>query len=974
MLSINMNDVITVLNSCRSQLIALAVCLVLAIIVTIAVLKVPKAARKLIRKEAWIAFLLAVIVIVNLIIIGPMNNMVALATGAGSISGESIREAEALCAEIAEEGMVLLKNENGALPLADSASINVFGWSSTNPLYGGTGSGSMSAEYETVTILDSLRAAGFTVNEDLAKFYTDYSAVRPTVGMWGQDWTVCEPSMDDYNAAGIFESAKEFSDTAVVVIARSGGEGADLPTSIDGSVDTFVEGGGFGSTGVRYSANADDIDPSKHYLELSNRERQMLERVTADYTKVVVVINSANTMELGFLDEYSSIQAAIWTAGPGQTGFTALGEILAGTVNPSGKTVDTFVKDLTATPVYNNIGNFLYDNMEEHAYTTVDWISQQEVTTIPSFVNYVEGIYVGYKFYETAYAEAQAGHMSFDYDGTVQYPFGYGLSYTSFTQEMGTISESDGTISFDVTVTNTGDVAGKDVVQVYYNPPYTNGGIEKAAANLVAFDKTGLLEPGASEVVTISFKAEDMASYDEKNAGCYVLEKGDYAISINQDAHTVISAQTYSVASDVVYNESNPRSTDADAATNEFDGIEGDATYLSRADGFANYAQATAAPASFSIPEEDKANFINNANYDPANYNNADDAMPTTGANNGLALTDLRGASYDDPQWDALLDQLTIGDMDSLVAYGGYSTAAASSVGKPGTVDCDGPASINNNFTGKASIGFPAATMIAATWNVDLAHAFGASIGKMADEMNVSGWYAPAMNIHRSAFAGRNFEYYSEDGVISGKMAANAVAGAETYGVYSYIKHFALNDQETNRCNMLCTWSTEQAIREIYLKPFELAVKEGGADAVMSSFNYIGVTWAGAFAPLQQNVLRGEWGFRGFVLTDYFGVYGYMNSDQGIRGGTDVCLSPMDTETNHLRDKESATGVAAARNAAHNILYTVANSRACDPEVMKGGLENWQIILIVVDVIGALLIVGLELLSIRKYKKMKAHA
>lgn len=974
MLSINMNDVITVLNSCRSQLIALAVCLALAIIVTIAVLKVPKAARKLIRKEAWIAFLLAVIVIVNLIIIGPMNNMVALATGAGSISGESIREAEALCTEIAEEGMVLLKNENGALPLADSASINVFGWSSTNPLYGGTGSGSMSAEYETVTILDSLRAAGFTVNEDLVKFYTDYSAVRPTVGMWGQDWTVCEPSMDDYNAAGIFESAKEFSDTAVVVIARSGGEGADLPTSIDGSADTFVEGGGFGSTGVRYSANADDIDPSKHYLELSNRERQMLERVTADYAKVVVVINSANTMELGFLDEYSSIQAAIWTAGPGQTGFTALGEILAGKVNPSGKTVDTFVKDLTATPNYNNFGNFLYDNMDDHAYTQLNWITQMEETTIPSFVNYVENIYVGYKFYETAYAEAQAGHMSFDYDGMVQYPFGYGLSYTSFIQEMGAISENDGTISFDVTVTNTGDVAGKDVVEVYYNPPYTNGGIEKSAANLIAFDKTQLLEPGASETVTISFGAEDMASYDEKNAGCYVLEQGDYVISINADAHTVIDSQTYTVASDVVYNEGNPRSTDAEAATNEFDGIEGDAVYLSRADGFANYAEATAAPASLSISEEDKAGFLNNANYDPANYNNADDAMPTTGASNGLTLTDLRGAAYDDPQWDALLDQLTVGDMDSLVAYGGYSTAAASSVGKPSTVDCDGPASINNNFTGKASIGFPAATMIAATFNVDLAHAFGESIGKMADEMNVSGWYAPAMNIHRSAFAGRNFEYYSEDGLVSGKMAANAVAGAETYGVYSYMKHFALNDQETNRCGMLCTWSTEQAIREIYLKPFELAVKEGGADAVMSSFNYIGVTWAGAFAPLQQNVLRGEWGFRGFVLTDYFGVYGYMNSDQGIRGGTDMCLSPMDTETNHLKDTQSATGIAAARNAAHNILYTVVNSRACDPEVMKGGLENWQIILIVVDVIGALLIIGLEVLALRKYKKMKTNA
>lgn len=966
MLSININDVITVINSCKPQLIALAVCLVLAIVVTATCMKMPKAKRRFIRREAWTAFLLVIVVIVNVIICGPMNTMIALATGSGSISDESIAEAEALCTDIAEEGMVLLKNEANALPLESGKSINVFGWSSTNPLYGGTGSGSMSAEYETVTILDSLREAGFSVNEDLVNFYTEYSAERPTIGMFGQDWTVREPSMDDYNEAGIFESAKEFSDTAVVVIARSGGEGADLPTSIS-SEDTFTEGGGFGSTGVRYSENADDIDASKHYLELSNREVQMLERVTADYANVVVVINSANTMELGFLDEYDSIKAAIWTAGPGQTGFTALGEILAGTLNPSGKTVDTFVKDLTAAPNYNNIGSFFYDNMEEHAYTSVNFMTGTEEITIPSFVNYVEGIYVGYKFYETAYAEAEAGNMEFDYDAMVQYPFGYGLSYTAFTQEMGEITEADGVISFDVTVTNTGDVAGKDVVEVYYNPPYTNGGIEKSAVNLVAFDKTKILEPGASETVTIRFSAEDMASYDEDGKGCYVLEAGDYQISINTDAHTVIDSKSYNVASDVVYDESNPRSTDEVAATNEFDGVEGDAIYLSRADGFANYAEATAAPASYSMSEEDKANFINNANYNPEDYNNADDVMPTTGAKNGLTLADMRGLEYDDEKWESLLDQLTVADMDTLIAYGGYSTSAISSVGKPQTTDCDGPASINNNFTGKASIGFPAATMIAATWNVELADAFGQAIGKMADEMDVSGWYAPAMNIHRSAFAGRNFEYYSEDGLMSGKMAAAAVAGAEKYGVYSYMKHFALNDQETNRSSMLCTWSNEQAIREIYLKPFELAVKEGGADAAMSSFNYVGTTWAGAFYPLQTAVLRGEWGFDGFVLTDYYGVYGYMDADQAIRGGTDMCLAPMDTETNHLTDQTSATSIIAARNSAHNILYTVANSRACASE--QSGLENWQILLIVIDLIGAALIIFLEIRAVKRYKK-----
>lgn len=966
MLGININDVITVLQSCKPQIIALVVCLLLAIIASVACLKMKKPLRKLIRKEAWIAFLAAVVVIVNVIICGPMNTMVALATGSGSISDESIEESEELCTDIAEEGMVLLKNEGNALPLESGKNINVFGWSSTNPLYGGTGSGSMSAEYETVTILDSLRDAGFQVNEDLVNFYAEYSDARPTVGMFGQDWTVKEPTIDAYEAAGIFDSAKEFSDTAVVVIARSGGEGADLPRSIS-SEDSFVEGGGFGSTGVRYTENADDVDTSKHYLELSNREIQMLDRVTADFANVVVIINSANTMELGFLDEYDSIKAAIWTAGPGQTGFTALGEILAGTVNPSGKTVDTFVKDLTKTPNYNNFGNFIYDNMDEHIYTTVNFMTGAEESTTPSFVNYVEGIYVGYKFYETAYAEAQAGNMEYDYDAMVQYPFGYGLSYTTFTQEMGEITNTDGTISFDVTVTNTGDVAGKDVVEVYYNPPYTNGGIEKSAVNLVAFDKTAVLEPGASETVTISFNEEDMASFDESGKGCYVLEAGDYEISINSDAHNVIASKTYSVASDVVYDESNPRSTDAVAATTSFEDARGEFTVLSRADGFANYDEATATPVSYAMSAAGKAAFINKANYNPEDYNNADDVMPTTGADNGLTLTDLRGLAYDDEKWDMLLDQLTVTDMDTLIAYGGYSTSKIDSVGKPQTTDCDGPASINNNFTGKASIGFPAATMIAATWNVDLANAFGEAIGKMADEMDVSGWYAPAMNIHRSAFAGRNFEYYSEDGLISGKMAAAAVAGAEEYGVYSYMKHFALNDQETNRCGMLCTWSGEQAIREIYLKPFELAVKEGGADAVMSSFNYVGTTWAGAYYPLQNTVLRDEWGFRGFVLTDYYGVYGYMNSDQAIRGGTDMCLAPMDTETNHLKDTTSATSIIAARNSAHNILYTVANSRACATDL--GGLQNWQIILIVVDAIGIALVAALEILTVKKYKK-----
>ena len=586
---------------------------------------------------------------------------------------------------------------------------------------------------------------------------------------------------------------------------------------------------------------------------------------------------------------------------------------------------------------------------------------------IPSFVNYVEGIYVGYRFWETAAAEGLI-----DYDASVVYPFGYGLTYTSFTQEMGEITESDGQISFDVTVTNTGDVAGKDVVEVYYNPPYTNGGIEKASANLIAFEKTEILEPGASETVTISFNAEDMASYDYQNAQAYVLEAGDYVISINSDSHNVIASQTYNVPETITYSGENTRSTDQAEVTNQFDAAAGDVTYLSRADGFANYEEATAAPASLSMSDEHKETFLNNGNYNPEDYNDDADEVPTTGASNGLELADLRGVDYDDAQWDELLDQLTVSDMDQLIALGGYQTVALSSINKVQTIDCDGPASINNNFTGTGSVGFPSAVMIASTWNKDIATAFGESIGKMADEMGVSGWYAPAMNIHRSAFAGRNFEYYSEDSLLSGRIAAAAVQGAEEYGVYAYIKHFALNDQETNRNSMICTWSNEQAIREIYLKPFEIAVKEGGADAVMSSFNYIGTEWAGGYAPLCNTVLRDEWGFQGFVLTDYFGVYGYMNSDQAIRNGTDCMLVSYDTDTNHVKDQTSATSVQAMRQACKNILYTVVNSRAYDPENLDTGMMGWQIAAIVIDVFFAAVIIGLEVVAVRKFFRRRS--
>lgn len=800
MLAINIEDVINVLNSCKSYLIALGVILALVVVITIAVMKLPKPKKKFIRSQSWIAFLLAVVVIVNMICWGPMSSMISLATEKNDIQKETSDAATALCEQIADEGIVLLKNENGRLPLEEGTKLNVFGWASTNPVYGGTGSGGLSDAYPTVSLLEGLENAGFEVNGELVDFYKNFRETRPTVGMWGQDWTIPEPTIEEYDEAGIFESAKEYSDTAVVVISRSGGEGADLPTSLDPEVeDTFEAGDAFGASGLRISDQKDDLDASKHFLELTNREQAMLDRVAADYEDIIVVVNAANAMELGFVDEYEQISSVLWCPGTGQSGFNSLGSILKGETNPSAKTSDTFVRDLTKTPTYNNFGFFAYDNMDEFE---VDGF-------VPNFVNYTDGIYVGYRFYETA---AEEGLIN--YEEMVQYPFGYGLSYTTFEQKMGELEVKDGTISVDVTVTNTGDAAGKDVVEIYYNPPYTNGGIEKASVNLIGFEKTEVLEPGESETVTVTFAEEDMASYDDINAKAYVLEAGDYEISLRTDSHTVVDTKTHTVDETITYSGENGRSTDETTATNQLDFANGDVTYLSRANGFANYADATAAPTNFTMSEEDKATFMNNSNYNPEDYNDESDEMPTTGAKNGLELVDLRGVDYDDPQWDKLLDQLTVSEMDTMIALGGYQTSAAKSVGKIQTIDCDGPASINNNFTGTGSIGFPSAVIIANTWNVDIADAFGQSIGKMADEMGVSGWYAPAMNIHRSAFAGRNFEYYSEDPFLSGKIATAAVAGAEKEGVYAYLKHFALNDQETNRTNQLCTWFNEQSARE----------------------------------------------------------------------------------------------------------------------------------------------------------------
>ena len=956
MLQINMADVMNVIGSLTPYLIAIGVLFVLALIITFAVNKKTVkevATRKIVHSESWLVALVGIVVAVSMMLTGPLSTLLNNATITKyTLSDATVSKANELAKDVQSEAVTLLKNDDSNLPLSGKK-VNVFGWGSTNPVYGGTGSGSMSKQYKTVSLLDGMKQAGLKTNTELSKLYTDYRKDRPEVGMFAQDWTLPEVPAKQYSDK-LVSDAKDFSDEAVVVLTRVGGEGADLPTDMK-------------AKGITYKNNSkdyDDFQKGESFLQLSKTERDMIDLVTSNFKKVTLVYNGANTFQFDFLNDYPQIQSVVWCPPAGQTGFSALGEVLAGETNPSGKTSDTFLKDLTKSVSYNNFGKFEYTNMADKA-AKYKGFTGDDVTAIPGFVNYSEGIYVGYKFYETASDEGLI-----NYDDTVAFPFGYGLSYTSFDQKLDSVKYKGGKVTVTATVTNTGDKAGKDVVEVYYNPPYTDGGIEKASKNLAGFEKTKELQPGESQKVTVKFDDDDMASYDYKGAKAYVLEKGDYDISIQSDSHHVIDHKAITVKDTVTYDsDSNTHNGDKTVATNQFDDVAGDVTYLSRADHFANYKEATAAPTNFKMSDKAKETFYNNSNYDPKKFDKDSDKMPTTGAKNGLKLSDMYGKDYDDADWDKLLDQLTFDDMDNLIANGGYGTQAVKSVGKIQLTDADGPASLNNNFTGVGSIGFPASTAFACTWNKDLAKQFGEMIGEMAHDMHVAGWYAPAMNIHRNAFSGRTFEYFSEDSLLSGVMASSEISGAKSKGVYSFMKHFALNDQETNRTNMVCTWANEQSIRETYLKPFEMSVKEGGAQAVMSSFNYIGNTYAGADSALLQTVLRGEWGFKGFVLTDYFGGYGYQNADQEVRAGNDSMLATTKI-TNHITDK-SATSVKAMRQAAHNILYTAANSWQYANGEPKVATPIWKTAMYVAWGVVAVLVIGLEFLTIKRYLSCK---
>ncbi|RHL28152.1 beta-glucosidase [Agathobacter rectalis] len=950
MISVEMEDVLAVLQLCKPYIIGIVAALVIGIVIMIACRRMSKEKRFLVRGEAAIAMLLAVVICVSMICFGPMATLIGLATGSGTISNETNEEAAGVAEEIMEDGIVLLKNES-LLPLNETKKLNIFGWESINPAYGGAGSGGINGLYDIVSLNQGLENAGFSINQELVDFYNNYGADNPEMSIQKQSWTLPEPPVDTYSDK-LIKNAKDYSDVAVVVLSRKAGEGHnDIPMDVSKAA---------------YDNNSDEYDDfpeGEHYLQLSQTERDMVDMVCSNFNNVIVIYNGANQFELGFTNEYPQIKSVVWCPGTGNVGFNALGKVFSGEVNPSGKTPDTFVYDMTTAPWWNNAEKTEYTNLADMAVEGMNAGTAQVYA--PAFTNYVEDIYVGYKYYETA---AQEGAI--DYDKTVQYPFGYGLSYTEFEQKMGELEEKDGQISVDVEVTNTGDEAGKDVVEVYYNPPYTNGEIEKSSTNLIEFEKTNLLQPGESQTVTVTFSIEDMASYDENNAKAYVLEKGDYVISINSDSHTVLDQKTYTADDDVVYKEENKRVSDDTAATNVFEDAKGDVTYLSRADHFANYEEATKAPASAELGEPYVSEYHLNKNFDKTTYLNDKDKMPTTGADNGLTLADMRDADYDDPRWEKLLDQLTVDEMSNMIAMAGYQTAAMDSVGKVGTLDFDGPAAINNNFTGVGSIGFPIEVVIASTWNKNLAQTWGECMGKISQEMGAEGWYAPGMNTHRTAFGARNYEYFSEDGVLSGNMGAKAVEGARKYGVYSYIKHFAMYE---GNAKMVSVWSNEQAIREIYLKPFEISVKQGGANAVMVSWSFLGDKWTGESSNLMKTVLRDEWGFRGMALTDFFrnNGHGFMNADAALANGVDAMLSTFNGEENNVANPEHPTSVLQMRNACKNVMYTVVSSWAYDGKHKETGMENWKKAAIGIDVVIVLFMAGMEVLAIRGYKKRK---
>lgn len=835
----------------------------------------------------------------------------------------------------------------------------------------GAGSGSAEDrgsdnEYKR-TFLQGIEQEGIEYNKEIISMYKQYKSSRDKEMNSGSYWSdktpypffnLIEPKISMVQP--LIANAKAFSDNAIVVISRLGGEGRDLPQ------EQYKWNGGGKSDVTTVS--------DRTYLELTSEEEDLLELVGSEFSNVIVLLNTCNAMELGFLEDAKyGVDAALNVSCPGQSGSISIAKILKGEVNPSGKTTDIYAYDLTTAATYANAPN--------GQNTTAGKNGEKQYQGGGNYIDYSEGIYVGYKWYETAdtegYWDARGG-----YENVVQYPFGYGKSYTQFAWNVMSVTPASGSrvtedteVTIVVSVTNEGTVPGRDVLQLYYTPYYKQGEtqIEKSSVNLGEFEKTEVLYPKDQadtthpyeQLVTIKFRVSDMKSYDyagvKTENGGYVLEKGEYSLTLRTDSHTVADAEgkgatiTYSIEDDIILDtdETTGNSVEnrftGDQATDNGISIDGSNTganikYMSRA----NFEE-TFPVMSTEKRSKDSKLVAQKDNWLSDRKNT--DVMPTQGVDSGVRL--YTGDNYsemnedviftygnpenfdDEALWDELLNQLPVSELVGLVEGGGYQTAAAPSIGKPAVTDLDGPSGLNDtNMTvadkkEAAWTSFPVETVMGQTWSKRLAYVYGLAVGNEAcnGKFPVSGWYAPAVNIHRSPFDGRNFEYFSEDPYLSGILGANTVEGATSNGLYCYIKHFAVNETEFNRSG-LYTWLTEQALREIYLKPFEICVKEGEANAIMSSFNRIGATWAGGSYALLTEVLRNEWGFKGSVVTDYSSGGTYMSVDQGVRAGGDLWLNGARSVllNNGISDKSSATAISCMRDAAKNIVYTHCNT------------------------------------------------
>lgn len=972
--------------------------------------------------------------------------------GAGiSYEGEAVENALAfsdqLCQEITEEGVILLKNNKKddvpALPLTEDEmeKINIFGWGASDGgwIFGSDGSansnsGTSRAKVKMLT--DAFENAGIQYNTEIMDMYTAFrdqrAGVRALTGNM-KFYMLIEPSVEAYNATGengktLLQNAKEFSDTALVVLGRMGGEGTDLP---------FCQ---YRNTTGKYTVNDNmPTDYDRTYLDISRDEEALLEMITANFDKVIVLINTCNSMNLNFLED-DGIDAALQVNGTGQSGTYAIPKVLSGEVNPSARTANTQVYDLSTDPTFMNAGG---------------------KSASSGYVTYAEDIYVGYKWYETADAEGYWDDVDNQYgkgyEGVVQYPFGYGMSYTDFDWELvsaepaaSSVITKDTKITVKVRVTNKGNRSGKDVVELYYTPPYTPGGIEKSAVNLVAFAKTSELEAGKSEVVTLEFTPYDMASYDcyDKNTNRNVgweLDRGTYNISVRSDAHTVKNDingepmsfnytvdKTIRISTDpVTGNRVTNRFTNYSIVTKQEDGtfaeqqfkaygncaIDGsdadgaDVVYLSRSDFAGTFPSKT-------LGNRTGAAVSSFTNYTYDGY--GDVAMPTTDTINGEQLLlyttesggkpnsdqlrtgnglkinhDLMmtlGEDYDAPEWKTLIEQMSKNELYDLVGLGGYRTYSIESIGKKYMLENDGPSGLNRHMNAAPNdpeidrsgwTMFPNPTVLANSWNWTLSYAYGLSVGNEGMVTGVTGWYAPGANLQRSPFSGRNCEYYSEDSYLSGVMAAETARGAINNGMNVYVKHFVVNDQETHR-DQLTTWLTEQTLREIYLRPFEIAVKRGNANGMMSSFNRLGSQWTGSNHALMTDILRTEWGFRGAVVTDYYS--GFMGLNSGLRGGNDLWLTGGGSAPGGWNGND-ATMVACAQTSAKNILfarcnsYYLANTHDKSEDVIVADVQTvveveapfpaWIFIVVGIDVVA---VAGIIVWTIFLFKKPKAKS